>query len=520
MKLCSFNCFEGAFIFLLALAAYSPTNIARAETPDNSYFAIKVIDELTGRGVPLVELRTVNQIPYYTDSNGIVAFHEPSFMNRKVFFFVRSDGYEFPKDGFGNAGTALETKEGGCGEIKLKRINIAERLYRITGAGIYRDSVLAGEPTPIRQPLLNAEVTGQDSVETILFQDKLYWFWGDTARVRYPLGQFGMSGATSALPKQLDPSKGIDLNYFVDVEGFSRPMAPLDAPGAVWLDGFTVLPDESGAERMIAHYVRLLDLKKTLEHGLMVWDEKSLLFRKRVQLDLDKPWRCPRGHTIRWKDSAGGVEYLLSPMPFATVRVRADWKSVFEPDAYEALTCLMPGTRYQKDSAKVERGPDGELVYDWKRNTDPTGPAEERELIAAGKIRPEEARHLPVDLDGGKPIQLHLGSIAWNEYLKKWMTIAVEIGGTSMLGEVWISAADSPLGPWRKAKKIVTHEKYSFYNPVHHPFFDEDGGRVIYFEGTYSATFSGNTNPTPRYDYNQIMYRLDLGDPRLAELQR
>src|SRR5262249_10991329 len=36
------------------------------------------------------------------------------------------------------------------------------------------------------------------------------------------------------------------------------------------------------------------------------------------------------------------------------------------------------------------------------------------------------------------------------------------------------------------------------------------------FEGTYSHTFSGNQNPTPRYDYNQLMYRLDLADPRLA----
>lgn len=27
--------------------------------------------------------------------------------------------------------------------------------------------------------------------------------------------------------------------------------------------------------------------------------------------------------------------------------------------------------------------------------------------------------------------------------------------------------------------------------------------------------FSGTKTPTPRYDYNQIMYSLDLADPRL-----
>ena len=46
--------------------------------------------------------------------------------------------------------------------------------------------------------------------------------------------------------------------------------------------------------------------------------------------------------------------------------------------------------------------------------------------------------------------------------------------------------------------------------------FDQEGGRIIYFEGTDAATFSGNKDPTPRYDYNQVMYQLDLTDKRLA----
>ena len=95
--------------------------------------------------------------------------------------------------------------------------------------------------------------------------------------------------------------------------------------------------------------------------------------------------------------------------------------------------------------------------------------------------------------------------------------IFTESFGSSRLGEVWYAEADQPEGPWRTAVKIVTHESYTFYNPVHRPFFDQDDGRLIYFEGTYTHTFSGNPNPTPRYDYNQIMYRLDLSDKRLRE---
>ena len=92
-------------------------------------------------------------------------------------------------------------------------------------------------------------------------------------------------------------------------------------------------------------------------------------------------------------------------------------------------------------------------------------------------------------------------------------------GGPSFLGEVYYAEAPELTGPWLRAKKIVTHYKYSFYNPVQHPFIDQAGGRVIYFEGTYAETFSGNPVATPRYDYNQIMYRLDLSDPRLNAAQ-
>jgi hypothetical protein len=44
----------------------------------------------------------------------------------------------------------------------------------------------------------------------------------------------------------------------------------------------------------------------------------------------------------------------------------------------------------------------------------------------------------------------------------------------------------------------------------------QENGKVIYFGDTFVTTFSGNPAPTPRYDYNRILYRIDLSDPRLA----
>jgi len=53
----------------------------------------------------------------------------------------------------------------------------------------------------------------------------------------------------------------------------------------------------------------------------------------------------------------------------------------------------------------------------------------------------------------------------------------------------------------------------------HHAFLDRDGGRAIHFEGTYTNDFSGNAEKTPRYNYNQILYRLDLGAEALRPAQ-
>jgi hypothetical protein len=94
------------------LALFSwPTFTAAAGSGD--YFKIIVMDEQTGRGVPLVEFETVNHIGYWTDSNGIIAFNEPGLMGQEVYVHIRGHGYEYPKDGLGNRGVKLKPTRGG-----------------------------------------------------------------------------------------------------------------------------------------------------------------------------------------------------------------------------------------------------------------------------------------------------------------------------------------------------------------------------------------------------------------------
>ena len=109
-------------------------------------------------------------------------------------------------------------------------------------------------------------------------------------------------------------------------------------------------------------------------------------------------------------------------------------------------------------------------------------------------MKPEEVLAPLRDIETDAPIHSHGGSVYWNPYRRRWVMICGQAGGTSSyLGELWFAEADTPVGPWVYARKIITHDHYTFYNPTQHPFFDQDGGRLIYFEGTYTDTYSGNT---------------------------
>jgi hypothetical protein len=494
-------------VLLLALTfAAAPEDLKR-------YFAITIVDEQTGRGVPLVELRTVNNLLFVTDSNGIVAFHEPGLMDRDVFFHVRSHGYEFANDGFGFAGKMLHTTPGGNAKLSIKRINIAERLYRVTGAGIYVDSQLVGEKWPDQKWLLNAQVVGSDSVVTAVYRGKLHWFWGDTNRASYPLGNYQVPGATSFLPskgpKGHDPEQGVELTYYVDKNGFAKQTMPMMGKGPTWMTTLIPLTDREGEgkERLYASFVKIEGSLTVYARGLAVWNDDKQEFVKLADVDMKAPI-FPQGHAF----IHDGHVYFAHPYPLT--RVRATAEAFAKVEQYECYSCLKEGSRL--DDAQIDRDADGKARYAWKKNTPAIGPAEQAKLIRAGKLNMNEALLRLRDRDTGKPVTAHAGSVYWNENRKRWIMIATEHSGTSLLGEVRYAEAESPTGPWNWTVKIVTHDKYSFYNPKQHPYFDKDGGRTIFFEGTYSHSFSGNPEQTPRYDYNQIMYKLDLSDSRLS----
>jgi hypothetical protein len=481
---------------------------------DASPAAIRVVDAATGRGVPLVELTTTTDQTFLTDSHGYVAIDDPTLLGRDVYFHVASHGYELPQDGFGFRGRRVQLEAGSEATVEIQRRNIAERLYRITGAGIYRDSVMLGKPTPIEQPLINASVTGQDSVQTAVVGDRIHWFWGDTDRLEYPLGQFNTSGAVSKLPQAggLDPADGVDLTYFQGDDGFSRPMFEPEDGILIWIHGVFTVEDPKGNQRILTHFARKQDSATQLSHGLAIWDNQKQQFSPILQYDDEEPL-YPRGHSFRVRRS--DTQYIYFADPYARLRVPATWEAVTDPQQYEAFTPLQAGST-KIDPSHLDRTPQGKVHFAWKRATPPVGIDLLGQWVRAGILDEEENWFRTTDVATRKPVLLHAGSIHWNPFRQRWIMIAHERWGSpSFLGEVWYTEARQPEGPFPRAVRIVTHDGYSFYNVTQHPFFDQAEGRLIYFEGTYTQLFSKSPVKTPWYDYNQIMYRLDLADPRL-----
>ena len=484
--------------------------LGQAELPPSALFAIRVVDAETGRGVPLVELETVNHLRFYTDSNGTVAFREPGLMGRQIFFHVRSHGYEYPKDSFGYRGVRLKTTPGTEAVLKLKRLNIAERLYRVTGAGIYRDNRLLGRSAPIEQPLLNGMVFGSDSVVTAVYRGKLHWFWGDTNRPSYPLGNFHVPFATSLLPGQggLDPGLGVNLTYAVGKNGFAKEAAKMPGKGPTWIDGLVVLPDKNQRPRLLAQYVKIKSPLTVYERGVVQFNDERQQFGHRATFSKAVPL-YPHGHPFLHR-AADGQEYVYFAGGMPLVRVRASLASYLDPSQYETYTFLPAGS-----GSDVQRNPDGSLKFEWRGGQPKLDLKQVNKLIAEKRIRAGESPVHLIDIETGKPVLTQQGSVYWNDHRQRWVMIISQSFGSSMLGEIWFAEASRPEGPWVYARKIVTHNDYSFYNPKQHPYFAKDGGRTLFFEATYTSTFSGNKHPTPLYDYNQIMYRLELDDPRL-----
>lgn len=483
-------------------------------------FGIRVIDDATGRGIPLVILESSLSTQHVTDSNGWVAFDEPVAANHEIFFKPLSDGYEFKAPDLAMGGAVLKVTPGSSATLSMHRDMIAERLYRITGAGVYKDSIALGEKAPTESPLLNAGVIGQDSALCAVYNDKLFWVWGDTSRMGHPLSaNFRSTAAFSDLPYSggLQANQGINLHYLTK-DDFVKPMMPLRAGqnAVYWLSCLMNVPDAHQGEHLLAWWNRItMPGMKTVERGIVEFNPEKGEFQGLADYPTTAALQ-PGGHVTHVATPEGKYVYFTSGD--GQFRVQDDYTSAANPANYEALTCLDNDGPFSTATARVRRDGKGRVMYRWAKGAEPTGAAQQRQLLEAGQLHEYECLFQPVDASTGKPFLPHGCHIAWNGHRQCYTMVVSQLMGTSMLGELWYLEADRPEGPWVKAVKVLTHHNYTFYNPLQHPELAPDD-QFLYFEGTYTKTFSTAEVATPYYDYNQVMYRIDVDDPRLKPVR-
>ncbi len=428
---------------------------------------IEVVEKGSGWPVPLVELRTTHSVRFVTDNAGVIAFDLPELMGRETWFEVIGHGYERPKDGFGYRGVRLTPEPGKTLKVEVNRTIIAKRLGRLTGGGLFAESQQTGRDLDESE----SGVLGCDSVQNAVHRGKLFWAWGDTTLANYPLGIFDMTSATTGHQPlaSFEPPLRLQFDYFTDDKARPRGVAKMPGSGPTWMTAFVSLPDKSGAPRLVGSYSKIKPPLEAYEWSLCVWNDAASQFEKLRTVwtkseQAPKPPPFPEGHPAFWKDEHG-KEWVLFGNPLPTLRCPATFEAWQDSSTWEVL---------QPQSA----------------------------LVSASD---------------GKPVKPHTGSIAWNPWRNRWVTVFMQaIGRPSAFGELWYAEAGTPTGPWGPAVKVLSHDNYTFYNPRLHPEFTPAGSPIVIFEGTYTAEFADRPPPTPRYNYNQMLYRLDLDDPALA----
>ncbi len=480
-------------VFFLA-ALHAGLGCAFAGQP----FAIQVIDGSSQRGVPMVALETDNHVRFVTDSAGWVAFDEPAMMGRAVHFAATSPGYQLPKDGSGQPGMVLQVHAGQMVEVRLVRTCIAERLYRLTGQGIYRDTMLLGREAPLPFPNLDGDVISERTVQSAPYQGKLFWLWGETRRMTPRCRPF-IAGAVSDLPGAggLDPIQGVHLRYLTNEQ--EEPLSLLTPPAAMpdtvqtWLEGLVSVKDRAGAEHLLAHYSLTKDDGTRIEHGIAEFNDQHTFDRKTV-LGEEYTWQFPHGNAVEVKDDDGDFIYFAAPL--CHVRVTASYDALLSPTSYEALA-------WSDDDEKLE----------WQQSREPLTQAVEARLIQQRKFTASGARCQLVDAVTEKPVAIQDGSVEWSVSRKCWIMIARGVVEEASSGDVWYAEASRVTGPWSKAVQVATHGGgMSFSSVMQHAALVQESGRFIYFEGTCFRP----ADPLPRYEGNSLMYRLDLNDERLA----
>jgi hypothetical protein len=478
-------------------------------------FVIKVVDRLDQRPLPLVVLELENGLQFVTDNDGHISILKPDLQGRQVRFIVKGHGYiTSGLDFFKQQSFVVKIEPGKTAVLQLVKDQLADRLYRVTGAGRYNHTLLAGKvPSFLQKELLPGQVIGQDSLICLPWKNKLWHFYGDTLGLTSY--NFSASCATSPMPETAacDPDVGIPLDYITDENGFAAPMINTGQPGFTWIEYVLPVNLPAGKQTLLAKYVQHKTLEKVAEAGFAIFSQAKKRFSVFRRLPEKRPHKCTHPVPVKYQNETA---FLLFPWELTLAGLSEISNEAehyyFSPLVEIAHVQASKDTvEIKQRSYQIERQSDGAIKYSWKKGGAAMTPEVQKLLFAKGLIKPQEMLFAPIDLESGERLKSFNGSIVYNSFKKCW--IAINQGNKA--GEIFYSEADTPTGPWAFAVRVAKFNDYNLYNPIIHPWFNKNAGQKIYFEGTYTNFFSDSKGKTAEADYNQVMFSLDLALPEL-----
>jgi hypothetical protein len=296
---------------------------------------------------------------------------------------------------------------------------------------------------------------------------------------------------------------------------FVAPMAPPELTSThfpVWIGGIVSL----NASGMFAFFTK--GGMTATSWGLLKWNEGLSRFdlawiRNTTDDQMSLEMKLKAGLNGA-QSSFDGDGNILFTSAYASIRTKATEEGLMNLDSYEAFTALLPGSTMTKPV--LDRS-SGKLRYAWRTGAPPLTESDEQELLRQGLMDKSELWISLKQKTTDTLIVLRRGSTHWNRKLQAWLLLSSGNPGT-----IWAAKSERPEGPYREAVLVATHNSTgsgrsddsdkatNFYNPTQHVFFDEDEGETIYFSGTFVTSFAPQHFATARYDYNSIMYRINV----------
>ena len=446
------------------------------------YFGVRVVDSSSGRGIPAARVSVLHWLDQWSDSLGYVAFQEPALATpTQLFVTVESDNYD-------KLAVSLNASLGRSLSLQLRRQLPAERLYRVTGPGIFRDAVLLGAKLPPAAAAVAASdsdlshgIAGQDAMISAQFRDKIVLSFGDTRSASDGAGQTMTSNAlapTQAFSREriLD---GLPLSYSLSPSGETRPSLPLHV-----------------SERSVCEFGMPFARKGTndssVEIGALSATSRGLfvVFTKRPRGNMGPSWAdcttCCWGIARYDIDTRVYRPQVLFPLKSPMFgRVTASQSLVTTEDGVERIYFTV-----QKPIVRVAVSAIANL-------------SAFEEVAVASPF---------TDQDINRAAVTHVASAG--------LFVMIAEGREPRMGDILAATAKSLAGPWsslcRIASSNLTHN--ALYNPSIHTTINGSSGAEIIWSATLSDGYTTNSVhkqdglTVPRYNYEVIMHRVRLDD--------